>query len=170
MADDRSEEGRVRLTALPHLPLETHSTEHSPRRSPPSDQKREGESSAGAAWGPASPLASIPSAPCSAFQRVRFGVRASEIGGVCTQSWCSVLAERPGVVHRYLSASDATRPAKGRRQQSERGLELPLGWELSAGHGLDRPPWAGDVSVLLGPSSTHAELTSWSHPAMPHLE
>lgn len=27
VADDRSEEGRVRLTALPHLPLETHGTE-----------------------------------------------------------------------------------------------------------------------------------------------
>lgn len=83
MADDRSKEGRVRLTALPHLPLETHSTESSRRRNPSSDQRQEGgerfSERRAEARGPASPHGVLsPLLPGSAPGREHFGVGVGE--------------------------------------------------------------------------------------------
>lgn len=177
---------------LPHLPLETRSTESSRQRNPSSDQRQEaGEQFSerrAEAWGPASPHGFLPPLlPGSAPGQVYFGVGLGLVkrNCICTQRWCSFLLTNSyffllGVFCNYHSTNDDTRLTKGDDHsflRSERGLEMPPGQEASTGHKLDWClPWAhrtlvgwGHLCVRPGISITHAELPGLSHPASPRL-
>lgn len=94
MADDRSEEGRVRLPARPHLQLETHGTERAGRETCPLIRGRRGGGSAApcgaAVWGPTPPHPSpSPLLPNSAPRGAHLAVWQIQrhAVGVCTQTW-----------------------------------------------------------------------------------